>query len=80
MEENKKDIFTRMAEEWPGPGFARTQTERFTGGALNRKTAANLASLGIGPPVMKMRGKAYYDKWEFVAWFRRYCNEKGGRN
>jgi len=72
------DIYDKMAEAWPAPGFTRGQAARVTGGLLSGKTLANLKSLGEGPPCLKLRGRAYYDKWAFVAWFRRYCNEKGG--
>lgn len=79
MEENaspQKDVFDKMAEAWPAPGFVRTETEKFTGGLLSRKTLANLQSLGEGPPIIKLRGKAFMDKWAFVDWFRRYCNKR----
>lgn len=37
-----------LAEKWPSPFVAREELERFTGGILTAKYAANLDSLGKG--------------------------------
>ena len=72
------DIFDRMAEAWPGPGFTRSDAQKFTGGIIGSKTLANLHSLGEGPPVLKLRGKAFYEKRSFIAWLRKHCAEGRG--
>lgn len=43
------DIYKQMAEKWPSSIVARTEVGRFSGGALNSKTMANLDCSGNGP-------------------------------
>jgi hypothetical protein len=68
----KTDVFTKMAEAWPAPGFTRGEVGRVTGGLISGKTLANLASLGEGPPMLKLRGRAYYEVRPFIQWLRQW--------
>jgi len=49
----QKDItpfdFKKLKDHWGAPIVARDQVEKFSGGALNRRTLANLDSRGEGP-------------------------------
>jgi hypothetical protein len=42
-------VLQKMAAKWPSELVARTEIERFTGGLCNRRTLANLDSMGKGP-------------------------------
>jgi hypothetical protein len=42
-------IIQKLAERWPSPVVARTEMERFTGGAVKGRHLANLDSQGKGP-------------------------------
>lgn len=46
---SEKSIWAEMAERWPSLVIARTEIERFTGGAIKEKYVANLDSAGKGP-------------------------------
>lgn len=41
--------FSKLKDHWCAPIVSRDQIENFTGGALNRRTLANLDSMGEGP-------------------------------
>ncbi len=43
-----KDIFQQMADRWTSSVVARTQIEKFTGGALTSRYLANLDCDGKG--------------------------------
>ncbi|MBN2845049.1 MAG: hypothetical protein JXQ25_03565 [Deltaproteobacteria bacterium] len=45
----RRTIFEEMKERWPSAVIARTEIEKFTGGALSEKYLSNLDSLGRGP-------------------------------
>lgn len=52
-QEQQQDIdqvLEGMAERWKSNVVARKEIERYTGGAITAKTAANLDSLGTGCP------------------------------
>lgn len=70
------DVFDQMAERWPAPGFTRGEVARVTGGLISGKTLANLASLGEGPPMSKLRGRAYYEVGPFIQWLRRWAGSR----
>lgn len=67
------DLFDKMEERWQAPGFRRADVGRVTGGLLSPKTLANLHSLGEGPPMLKLRGRAYYDLATFIPWVRQWA-------
>lgn len=66
------DLFDKMAERWPAPGFRRADVGKVTGNLLSPKTLANLHSLGDGPPMLKLRGRAYYEVRPFIEWLRQW--------
>jgi hypothetical protein len=68
-----QDVFDKMAERWAAPGFARSEVGKVTGGMISGKTLANLHSMGEGPPMMKVRGKAFYPMADFVPWLRQWA-------
>ena len=41
--------FSKLKDHWNSPIVSRSEIENFTGGALNRRTLANLDSMGEGP-------------------------------
>lgn len=71
------DIYEQMAERWPSAIVARREVAKFSGGLLNPRTCANLDSLGVGPPKMKMGSKAvFYPVAGLVAWLRARVEQK----
>jgi predicted DNA-binding transcriptional regulator AlpA len=66
-----KDIYEQMAEKWPSAIVARREVFKFSGGLLNPRTLANLASRGEGPPQVKMGTQiVFYPVSDLVAWLR----------
>lgn len=62
-------VFDKMLNSWPAEIVARSEVAKFTGGALNPRTLANLDSLGKGPEGrFKMGRKNVYDKQALVDW------------
>jgi hypothetical protein len=68
------DLFDRMAEKWPAPGFIRSQVGMVTGGLISPKTLANLNSAHEGPPCEIIRGRSFYELETFVPWLRKWAN------
>jgi len=68
------DLFDEMAKAWPAPGFRRADVGKLTGNLLSPKTLANLHSLGEGPPLLKLRGRAYYEVRPFIHWLRQWAS------
>lgn len=65
------DIYDELAAAWSAPVVARREVGRFSGGVLNPRTLANLDSLGVGPPRLKLGEKMVaYPTKELVAWMR----------
>lgn len=66
---NEKSIWAEMAERWPSSVVARTEIERFTGGAINEKYVANLDSAGKGPKGrIRIGRKIAYPVASLVEW------------
>jgi len=69
MSKDEKSIWAETAERWPSSGVARTEIERFTGGAVREKTMANLDSAGMGPAGrFRIGRKIVYPVASLVAW------------
>jgi hypothetical protein len=61
--------FQQMVEKWPSSVVARTEVERFTGGAIKEKYLANLDCQGKGPKGrVRLGRKIIYPVHEFLAW------------
>lgn len=69
------DIFDEMIERWPSAIVSRTSLEAFTGGLVNGKYLANLASLGLGPPQIKCGKKVGYPVKSLADWMRNRSTE-----
>ncbi len=66
-----KDIFEQMEEKWPSAIVTRKEVAKFSGGLLNARTLANLASRGEGPPQYKMGAQiVFYPVNSLVTWLR----------
>jgi len=67
---SKEDLRKQLLESCP-PIFGRDQVENITGGMINRRTLANLDSLGQGPGGKVAMGKIKvgYIREPFVDWF-----------
>lgn len=65
------DIFDELAATWAAPIVARREVGKFSGGALNPRTLANLDSLGEGPPRLKLGEKmVVYPTRSLAEWMR----------
>ena len=65
-------VFQSMADAWPSPIIARTESRAFTGGAISEKYLANLDSQGLGPEGrFRVGRKICYPTSEFVKWLER---------
>ena len=73
--------FEGLAERWPSAWVARTEIERFTGGIIKEKYAANLDSQGRGCPGRVRCGrKICYPVAEFVKWLESRATEVKDRH
>jgi len=64
-----KEVFQSMIDKWPSAFVARTEVEKFTGGAMKEKYQANLDSCGKGPEGRIRCGrKILYPTNEYVKW------------
>lgn len=64
-----ENLFQVMADKWPSPLVARTEIERFTGGAIKEKYIANLDSQSRGPKGrVRLGRKVCYPTAELVKW------------
>lgn len=64
-----KSFWQDMAERWPSSGVARTEVERFSGGAIKEKYLANLDSQGQGPTGrIRVGRKIVYPVASLVQW------------
>jgi len=62
-------LFQDMAEKWPSAWVSRTEIERFTGGMIKEKYAANLDSQGKGcPGRVRVGRKIAYPVKNLIAW------------
>jgi len=72
--ETKRD-FSELAEKWPSPIVAREKIDDFSGGLLNRRTMANLDSLGRGPKMVRCGRKRGYWVDSLIEWMNKRMNE-----
>lgn len=64
--------FSSLAENWPSPFISREEVQKFTGGIVNRRTLANLDSLGMGPEGrIRVGRKVAYPVAQFIEWLER---------
>lgn len=62
-------VFQQMVERWPSALVARTESARFSGGAISEKYLANLDSQGRGPKNrVKVGRKVCYPTVELARW------------
>lgn len=67
----EKDLFDEMANAWGKPVIPRPKLSEATCHTLTPKTAANLDSLGQGPPGrIIINGVTAYPTREFFDWLR----------
>jgi hypothetical protein len=63
--------FNKLKESWGSAIVARSEINRFTGGALQPRTLANLDSKGAGPQgKFKIGRKVCYPIEAVIAWIR----------
>lgn len=60
--------FREMEKRWPSNVVARSEVERFTGGAITSKYLANLDAQGLGPERFRLGRKVVYPVRPFIAW------------
>lgn len=66
-----RDIFTRMAKEWPSPLVAAAEVKHFSGGIISGKTLANLRSRGeTVPDSIKVGARRAYQADSLADWLR----------
>lgn len=66
-----RDVFQRMADNWPSEFVARTAIQRFSGDMITPGYMANLDSKGKGPAgKIKIGGRIGYDKQQLIEWMR----------
>lgn len=69
-------LYKKMVDNWPSPFVARTEIEKFTGGAIKEKYQANLDSAGKGPEGRIRCGrKILYDTNLYVRWLAERSEE-----
>lgn len=67
------DVFDQMAVSWKAPVVARAEIGKFSGGALNPKTLANMDCEGTGPSERLVIGRRVcYPTPVLVAWMRKH--------
>lgn len=67
-----RTIFTEMAEQWKSPIVARTEVERFTGGAIKERYLANLDAACRGPRGrFRIGRKVVYPVGALVDWLEK---------
>ena len=84
---HKKTHWQKCADRWGSEGVARTEINKFTGGALTAKHLANLDSLGLGPNRIRCGSKVIYPLETLIPWLEvrtetieRRANRTGKRN
>jgi hypothetical protein len=66
-----RDIFARMAKEWPSPLVAAAEVKHFSGGIISGKTLANLRSRGeTVPDSIKVGARRAYQADSLAEWLR----------
>jgi len=72
---NREKIINEMIEKWPSSIVARTEVSRFSGGAINGRTVANLESKykngeyrGSLPEKLRIGGKVVYRAESLARW------------
>jgi len=74
-------VFQQMAERWPSALVARTESARFSGGAISEKYLANLDSQGRGPKGrVRVGRKVCYPTIELARWLESRATEVKGRH
>lgn len=64
-----------LAAKWPSIILAREEVGRFTGGAINPRTLANLDCQGRGPKgAFKLGKKVVYPVKAFISWMKERAN------
>lgn len=72
-------VLQGMAEKWGSAIVARTEVERFTGGAISEKYLANLDSAGKGPAGRFRCGrKVVYPVQALIDWMAQRSEALGG--
>lgn len=62
-------LLQSLKDKWPSPFVARTHCERFSGGALNAGTLANMDCMGTGPEgAFKIGRKTVYPVENLIKW------------
>ncbi len=82
---NRDKIIREMIEKWPSSIVARTEVSRFSGGAINGRTVANLESKhkngeysGSLPEKLRIGGKVVYRAESLARWLVNRSVKKGG--
>ena len=66
-----EEIIEEMAQRWGSNVVARKEIERYTGGAITAKTAANLDSMGTGcPGRFRLGGAVVYPTINMTPWLK----------
>ena len=74
-------VFQQMAERWPSALVARTESARFSGGAISEKYLANLDSQGRGPKGrIRIGRKVCYPTAELARWLESRATKVKGRH
>jgi len=62
--------FQELVDQWPSPFVARGEVPRFSGGSYKSKSMANMDSLGVGPPRLKIGRRVVYRARDLAAWLQ----------
>jgi hypothetical protein len=69
-------VLEKLALTWPSAIVARSEVSKFSGGLINPRSLANMASLGLGPANrFRVGRKIAYPVDSLVAWLESRSSE-----